>query len=187
MALIRCLHFITARFNIALSACHLPGSENAMADALSRNKLSHFFSLNPQANRYPCPIPAAVINLLTKPHLDWTSQAWRETFSTSYFHATLSKNTQHSYSSAHHRYINFCSYSGLIAYPSNEDTLCKYVSFLGQEQLKHQTVKSYLSGIRYYNIEQSHPDPFIKDMPRLQYILRGIKLEESKAPASPKR
>ena len=82
MALIRCLHFLTARFNIALSACHLPGTENAIADALSRNKLSHFFSLNPQANRYPCPIPAAVINLLTKPHLDWTSQAWREMFST---------------------------------------------------------------------------------------------------------
>ena len=60
------------------------------------------------------------------------------------------------------------------------------MSFLGQEQLKHQTIKSYLSGIRYYNIEQSHPDPFIKDMPRLQYVLRGIKLEESKAPASPK-
>ena len=43
MALIRCLHFITARFNIALSAVHLPGSENALADALSRNNLSHFF------------------------------------------------------------------------------------------------------------------------------------------------
>ena len=81
MALIRCLHFITARLNIALSASHLPGSENAMADALSRNKLSHFFFLNPQANRYPCSIPAAVINLLSKPHLDWTSQTWRETFS----------------------------------------------------------------------------------------------------------
>ena len=70
---------VTARFNIALSACHLPGSENAMANALSCTKLSHFFS---QANRYPYPIPAVVINLLTKPHLNWTSHAWRETFST---------------------------------------------------------------------------------------------------------
>ena len=42
MALIRGLHFITARFNIALSAVHLPGSENALADALSHNNLSFF-------------------------------------------------------------------------------------------------------------------------------------------------
>ena len=42
MALIRCLHFTTARFNIALSAVHLPGSENALADALYRNNLDIF-------------------------------------------------------------------------------------------------------------------------------------------------
>ena len=42
-----------------------------------------------------------------------------------YFHAALSKNTQHSYSAAHHRYINFCSRSGLIAYASSEDALCR--------------------------------------------------------------
>ena len=46
--------------------------------------------------------------------------------------------------------------------------------------MKLQSIKSYLSCIRYYNIEQSHPDPFLKDMPRLHYVLRGIKSEEAK-------
>ena len=27
---------------------------------------------------------------------------------------------------------------------------------------------------------QSYPDPFVKDMPRLQYVLRGIKYDEAK-------
>ena len=53
MALIRCVHFITARFNIALSAVHLPDSENALTDALSRNNPSQFFLYNPQASRHP--------------------------------------------------------------------------------------------------------------------------------------
>ena len=95
MALIHCLHFITARLNIALS---LPGSDNAMADALSHHGLSHFFILNPQANRYPCSIPAVVINLLSKPYLNRTSQAWREKFSIIFMPASQ-KNTQQSYSS----------------------------------------------------------------------------------------
>ena len=87
----------------------------------------------------------------------------------------------------HRRYINFCSHSGLTAYPSSEDTLCKFVGFLGPKKLKHQSIKSYLSGIRYYIIEQSHPDPFLKDMPRLQYVPRGIKSEEAKAQAQTKQ
>ena len=41
-------------------------------------------------------------------------------------------------------------------------------------------IKWYLSSIRYFQIMQSYPDPFVKDMPRLQYVLRGIKYDEAK-------
>ena len=95
MALIRCLHFITARFNIALSAVHLPGSENALADALSRNNLSHFFLHKPQASRHPSTIPPAIISLLTMPQLDWTSQAWNDMLSTIFMPPSLKTHNTH--------------------------------------------------------------------------------------------
>lgn len=37
-------------------------------------------------------------------------------------------------------------------------------------------------GIRYFQTISYFPDPFIKDMPRLQYVLRGIKSGEARQP-----
>lgn len=44
--LLRLLAFVSAVLDITVTACHLPGEKNASADALSRNKLQMFFSLN---------------------------------------------------------------------------------------------------------------------------------------------
>ena len=129
MALIRCLHFITARFNIGLSAVHLPGSKNALGDALSRNNLSHFFLHNPQASRSPSTIPPAIISLLTMPQLDWILQAWKDTFSAIFMPSFLKTHNTHTHAAAHRMYIDFCSRSGLIAYPSSEDALWKFAVF----------------------------------------------------------
>ena len=85
-----------------------------------------------------------------------------------------------SYTMSHRQYTSFCSASGHRPFPISESVLCQFVSYLAQQQLKHQTIKSYLSGIRFYQIFQSHPDPFIKDMPKLHYVLRGIKSEQVK-------
>lgn len=68
-----------------------------------------------------------------------------------------------------------------------QDVLCQFVSLLGHEGLKHQTIKCNLSGICFQNIAQSFPDNFIKDMPRLHYVLRGIKSEEAKRQAPTKQ
>ena len=81
MALVRCLHFITAKFNIILSAVHLPGTDNVLADALSRDNLSYFFLHNPQASPQPTPISATLADLLATAKLDWTSPSWNNTFS----------------------------------------------------------------------------------------------------------
>ena len=43
--LLRCLFFIEAQFKFESTAKHIPGRENAAADALSRNRLSAFLSL----------------------------------------------------------------------------------------------------------------------------------------------
>ena len=62
--LLRCLAFIMARFNIRLQAAHIPGILNDIADALSRNNMSTFFSLVPQADKHPEIIPSSLIHLL---------------------------------------------------------------------------------------------------------------------------
>ena len=74
--LLRCLAFISARFQVHISALHVPGRLNAVADALSRNNLATFYSLYPQAARTPSPVPATLIDLLIPQSPDWNSQHW---------------------------------------------------------------------------------------------------------------
>ena len=68
-----------------------------------------------------------------------------------------------------------------------ESLLCQFVGHLGKQNLKHQTIKSYLSDIRYFQIVNCFTDPFIRDMPRLQYVLRGIRLEEARLNRQPRQ
>ena len=49
MHLLRCLFFIRSRYNISLHAVYLPGTDNVLADAISRDHLSFFFSQVPPA------------------------------------------------------------------------------------------------------------------------------------------
>ena len=66
--------------------------------------------------------------------------------------------------------------------PIQENILCSYVAFLAEQKLKHRTIKAYLSGIRYLQIQKSLGNPFTSGaMPRLEYVLTGIKRVEAQA------
>ena len=82
MHLMRCLVFISARFNFITSAEHLPGVHNQLADALSRNDAWYFMFNYPQAQPAPSSIPQALIDLLMGSKPDWTSQHWSNLWST---------------------------------------------------------------------------------------------------------
>ena len=79
--LLRCLFFIEAKRCCTITSAHVPGKRNERADALSRNQLSCFFSLTPQAERQQVPVPQVVVEALIKLN-SWTSPAWRRWFST---------------------------------------------------------------------------------------------------------
>ena len=81
MCLMRCLYFITAKFDMTLSAVHLAGSANGLADALSRNQLKNFFANYPQASPRASHIPAPLLNLLIYSQPDWVSPSWSKMFS----------------------------------------------------------------------------------------------------------
>ena len=42
MSLLRCLVFCAAKYNFWFTGVHIPGTENTLADALSRNKVVYF-------------------------------------------------------------------------------------------------------------------------------------------------
>ena len=79
--LLRCLAFLSARFQCQFSASHIPGVHNNTADALSRNQLPLFISMLPQADKDPSPIPQELLALLLIDKPDWTSQRWTSLWS----------------------------------------------------------------------------------------------------------
>ena len=81
MHLLRCLAFITATFGFTLSASHIRGVDNDLADALSRNNLAYFHCHYPQANPFPMPIPPPLVELLVRAKPDWTSASWTKLWS----------------------------------------------------------------------------------------------------------
>ena len=83
MQLLRCLHFYCAELGITLTATHLRGSLNQVADAISRNNLSFFHVLVPQASATPRTLLPSLVQLLLEESVDWTSRRWRRLFHSS--------------------------------------------------------------------------------------------------------
>ena len=46
---------------------------------------------------------------------------------------------------------------------------------MAKENLKHRTIKAYLSAVRFLHIEEGTQDPFKQPLNRLEYTLKGIK------------
>ena len=58
MHLVRALFFVAARHNFHVTVTHIAGTDNGIADALSRFHLQRFAQLAPDADPDPTPIPA---------------------------------------------------------------------------------------------------------------------------------
>ena len=71
--------------------------------------------------------------------------------------------------------MKFCLSSNVNPLPVRESVLCKFVSYLADESIQYRTIKTYLSGLRFYQIRAGLNDPFQAPTPRLDYVLRGVK------------
>ena len=80
MHLVRCLFFVLAAWDILLYACHIPGVRNSVADAISRDKISSFFSKVPDASPHPTTVPQDLVDLLVTVQPDWTLPSWGRLF-----------------------------------------------------------------------------------------------------------
>ena len=166
MHLMRCLFFFLAQYKCTLRATHIQGCRNIAADALSRNNLNIFRQQVPTAKRLPSPLQPELVKLL----VHRVEEAIRI-----YFAKGLADSTQRTYRSGKERYLKFCNQLGSKPLPLNERTLCAFVSHLALEGLKHKSIKVYLSAIRHLQIAEGLPDPYQGTLPRLEYVLKGIK------------
>ena len=95
-----------------------------------------------------------------------------------FFAKGLASSTQRTYKSAQKRYLQFCKNGAFTPLRSSQSILCRFVSHLANQGLKHRTIKAYLSAVRFLHIAEGREDPFISHFPRLQYTLSGIKRTE---------
>ena len=97
-----------------------------------------------------------------------------------YFNKGLATSTQRTYKSAQDRFLKFCQEGGFTPLPFSQSLLCSYVSYLADQDLKHGTIKVYLSAVRQLQIAAGLPDPFAGvAWPRLDQVMRGIKKVEA--------
>ena len=104
-----------------------------------------------------------------------------------YFWNGLAPSTQKMYSSAKKCYLQFCKDKSLSPLPAPEQQLCQFVSSLAIQSLCHNTIKSYLAAIRHLHIAEGYGDPHINTMARLEQVLKGIKIVQSKGPKKRER
>ena len=76
LQLLLCLYFYMAYYHCTYMyiACHVSGSSNVAADALSHDYMSLFHSLIPQARKVE--VTPAVLDLLVFRQMDWGSSDW---------------------------------------------------------------------------------------------------------------
>ena len=99
-----------------------------------------------------------------------------------YFAQGLATSSVKTYQSGTNRFLKYCQSVSCVSLPVSEGVLCGFVSQLADEGLKYLSIKTYLSGMRYFQIKKGYRDPFQgAPMPRLDYVMQGIKRHQAKA------
>ena len=93
--LLRCLFYFEALYQFELRGFHIPGTQNRVADALSRNHIDVFFQQVPGADPYPHPIPPRLVETLLSEDIDWLSPLWTEPFNSFTHRAWQSQRDEH--------------------------------------------------------------------------------------------
>lgn len=166
--MLRCL-FLEAKFDLILSACHVPGVENGVALIFqsSSTGTSGTGSCSKGTSSTPGNRHSLDIQRLEGLARDLVNEP-------------LAPSTKRVYTTGQKRYLDFCSAGHLTLFPLTEDQLCTFVAHLMDKGLQHSSIKGYLSAIRRLQIVHGLGDPFTASWPLLEYTLRGIKLHQAK-------
>ena len=70
--------------------------------------------------------------------------------------------------------MKFCSGYDFTPFPLSEPILCRFVAYLVTTGLSFQSIRQYLSALRYYQLSTGGPDPSFASLFQLHYVLRGV-------------
>ena len=97
-------------------------------------------------------------------------------------------STRATYKARQNKFIQFCQkYEIKEVLPVSQETPCYYVAYLGREGLAFSTIKGYLAALRNLQIRYGLPSPFDTPTPKLDQVLRGIKITRGKQGQAPRR
>ena len=99
----------------------------------------------------------------------------------SYLDSGLATSTIRTYEAGITHYSALCEQLNTQLMPSTEPLLCRFVTYLANINISHNTIKVYLVGVRQLHIRRGEWMPSTDDMPWLKQVLRGINICQSKA------
>ena len=184
MHLLRCLHFLCARWDIVILAKHVKGSLNTAADVLSRNSLQVLRSVAPSAHVNPTPTkwedtpnsnPTLAVTGVRETRL---AVAQLETQANRFLLHGIAESTTKLDRHAQNTFLSFYQRLQLDPLPASEDTLILFAAELAQS-ISHSSIRSYLSGVRHLHIIHGLTNPLEKTL-RLDLVLRGIRRDAPK-------
>ena len=73
------------------------------------------------------------------------------------------------------RFLEFCLRLDISPDVLSEETICRFVAYLEQDRLAYGTIKCYLSAFCHLQISRGQGDLFSSRLPRLDYVLLGVK------------
>ena len=94
-------------------------------------------------------------------------------------HLGVAPSTRRTYQAGISRFLRFCSQYHLPPIPASSLTLRYFCAYLSSS-VKHSTIKLYISALHLLHIEHDLPDPTGDIL--LQYVVKGIKREQSSPP-----
>ena len=137
----------------------------------------HFFVLS-----IPATIPLELRELMFNRSPQWLSPALMQLLGSSLLAASRLPPAQPT------SQPSIATWRSALSLESPSFTLCKRTPYAAMSPFqpnrvsKHCTIKAYLSGIRCWQIQHSMGNPFVDGaMPRLEYVLLGIKRVEAQA------
>ena len=92
-------------------------------------------------------------------------------------------STIRTYQAGNKHYLTLCEHLHTPPTPTTELLLCRFVTYLADLDISHNTIKVYLAGVRQLHIRQGKTMPLTDSMPRLNQVLRGIKICQSRTSA----
>ena len=150
--LLHCIFFLEAYYQFEHSVSHIPKVLNRAADAISRDSLSTYMSVFPQASLHPVDIPLPLQTLLLNTTLSWTSSHWIELFTSTLLRAHSSVDCQLLQAQPKWRYLNFCNMAGVFPLPVTELSASQFVAHLPTQGLRAQSIAVYLSALRHLQV-----------------------------------